>query len=164
MALQPEGLVGKLSIGNGMGFTEPIGSKGSQLLKYPLGNVSVHCRTDCVGSVQGVNTNSPRTGSHQRIYKYDALLRVLTEGVRGETEDSRTEAEKNEANRMIDELFLEMIKGLNVAKQKTGRRFGDWQTWTCPQCKKQILQPRGLPTDSCPDCGWSQYTKGAVVK
>lgn len=76
---------------------------------------------------------------------------------------SKTKQEKREANRMVDELFMSIIKGFNVAKRRTGRRFGDWQLWECPSCRRVIKQPRGLEPDNCPACGWKLWSREAVI-
>lgn len=75
---------------------------------------------------------------------------------------SKTRQEKQEANKMIDELMLSMIKGLNVSKRKHGRMFGDWQVNECPKCRKLIKMPRGIEFDRCP-CGWKLWSRESVV-
>lgn len=76
---------------------------------------------------------------------------------------SKTPQEKAEANLMADQMVMEMIKGMNIAKQRGGRRFSDWQVFECPRCRKKIIQPRGIPAEECPSCGWKLYARDAVV-
>lgn len=57
---------------------------------------------------------------------------------------SKTEAEKNEANRKIDELFVQMVKGLREHPQ-TRISISE-----CPQCKALLT----ANAKSCPSCGW----------
>jgi len=61
---------------------------------------------------------------------------------------SKTPAEKDEADRRINEMFMEFIKGVRVSQQR-----GAFPTFTrteCPQCHELI---EGKAT-SCDHCGW----------
>lgn len=77
---------------------------------------------------------------------------------------SRSATEKQNADRMLDELFLEVIKGVNVARRRTGRGFADYQVNECPRCGALNQLPRGQNFERCAACGWTLYTRDAPVK
>lgn len=74
---------------------------------------------------------------------------------------AKTEDEKMEADRMLDEMFLEVIKGVNVSRRARGRGLPSMQVNQCPQCQRLIQSPRGHVFDECPECGWTLYSKDA---
>ena len=71
---------------------------------------------------------------------------------------SKTEDEKMQADKLLDELFMSVIKGINVAKRRTGRGLGNYQINECPSCHQLIQSPLGVPFNSCPSCGWKLYS------
>lgn len=74
---------------------------------------------------------------------------------------SRTPEEKQKADRMLDQLFMEVIKGVNVSRRSKGKGLPSMQVNQCPQCGELVQMPRGHVFDECPECGWRLYSKDA---
>lgn len=75
---------------------------------------------------------------------------------------SRSPKEKQEADHMLDELFMQVIKGINVSRRTHGGAgLASYQINECPSCGALNSMPRGQIFDKCLACGWELYTKDA---
>lgn len=74
---------------------------------------------------------------------------------------SKTDAEKANADRLLDELFMEVIKGINVARRRTGHSLANYQVNQCPECGALSQSPAGMEFENCPACGWTLFAKDA---
>jgi hypothetical protein len=98
---------------------------------------------------------SQKTGANDDFKAYiDSLYEI-------KKDPSRTVREKEEADLMLDELFMEVIKGINVARRRTGRSLPELQVNQCPRCQNLIQMSLGEPFDKCFVCGWELYSKEA---
>lgn len=96
-----------------------------------------------VGSGSGISVPPPRTGGVRDEYKQviDELYGILQD-------PTKSEAEKREADKRIDKLFYEFIRG-----SKQAGRIVHWAKTTCPACGFMI---EGKFAKNCPECGWKQ--------
>ena len=116
------------------------------------------------GRVTGISRRAPSgKATIQRSQKTgkDDFKSYIDELYNIKKDPSRTVREKEEADRMLDELFMEVIKGINVAKRRTGRGLAEFQVNECPRCKNLIQMPLGETFDKCIVCGWELWSKEA---
>lgn len=72
---------------------------------------------------------------------------------------TKTQAEKDEANRRINQFYDKLIKGRRKAIQSGQERYGI-QYSQCPECGRLVVQPRDKEDlEECPYCGWKQLKK-----
>ena len=104
------------------------------------------------GTVTGINQRAPSgkapvrrdVGNSENNFKdyIDELYSI-------KRDPSKTINQKEKADRMLDELFMEVIKGVNVSRRRIGSGLPDYQVNQCPRCGVLRQSPRGQVFDRC---------------
>ncbi|MCW4015472.1 MAG: hypothetical protein NWF06_03800 [Candidatus Bathyarchaeota archaeon] len=102
------------------------------------------------------NGNEPKRDAVADNYKQyiDGLYNVVKD-------PSTTVEQKEKANRTLDSLFGEVIRGLRVARNRTGYATGTYQIDECPNCGALNQGILGTDFEACPVCGWTLFSRDA---